>query len=61
MFIVLTQFTVGAVGLVMVCIVFGYGEYQMTTTGDLRWALFYVPHAILLIWYIHTKYKQNQR
>ena len=48
-----------AVALVMVAAVIGYGEYKMTTTGDIMWALFYVPHVVFIVWYTRKRAKTN--
>ena len=47
------------IGVACSLVAISYGEFMITTTGNMLWALFYIPHAIALVWYVKYRSKGN--
>ena len=56
---IIVKATVCAIAVVLGVALISYGEFMITSTGDMRWALFYVPHTVLLVWFMIRKAKNN--
>lgn len=41
-----------SLAILLVMFLVSYGEYMATTTGNMWWLLFYVPHVVWMVWYI---------
>ena len=56
---IIVKATVCAIAMILGLALISYGEFMITTTGDMRWALFYVPHVVCLVWFIVRKTKRK--
>ena len=56
---IIVKAVVCTIALILGVALISYGEFMMTSTGDIRWALFYVPHLVCIVWFIVYKSKSN--